>query len=166
MNLIPVSSKINFLLRFGKNKEIEMNQDTDIDTIRDLKLIGKLKEGEKILITYRIVRHDSLLTSLERTWYKETRDMTLKFVRNTINRAFDMLELNRGKSGEYDKKQNENIIQDLRDSLIGITNLKETYENDTSFGCSMDALYQQIEAKLITYQEKPKDSASKNNLKI
>ena len=141
MNLIPVSSKINFLLRFGKNKEIEMNQDTDIDTIRDLKLIGKLKEGEKILITYRIVRHDSLLTSLERTWYKETRDMTLKFVRNTINRAFDMLELNRGKSGEYDKKQNENIIQDLRDSLIGITNLKETYENDTSFGCSMDALY-------------------------
>jgi hypothetical protein len=42
-----------------------------------------------------------------------------------------------------------NLIEDLKHSKSGITNLKETYIQDIKFCCDIDTLLQIIEAKLI-----------------
>ena len=152
----------NFLLRFQKNKEIEMNSNSDLDVLRDLKLIGKIKEHEKLLIISRMVENDSLLTAVKRTWYKEDRTGTLKFIKTTIDRSFDILDKNKNKNkndnDNYYKQIEANIIADLNESIKGILNIRETYSTDISFCCAIDTIIQDTVAKLDSYlPQKPEE---------
>lgn len=126
-----------------------MNIDSNFDTISDLKFIGRINRGEKMLARYRTVQPDTLMTKMVRTFYfHEGRDHTLNFIRKTIMECLNIIALNKNSDKEYDCEMVRNIIADLRKSLNGINNIKDTYSDDTSFCCALETIEQQIKARL------------------
>ena len=148
-------SNANLLLNISFNNK-EMN-DFDNDTLSDLKFIGKINKGEKVLARYRIVQPDNLMTKISRTlYYKEGRTTTLSFIRRTINDCFNIVLINKNSNDQYKKEIVKNILIDLKKSLIGILNLKDTYCDDTSFCCNLDTICENINARLSDYTEEKK----------
>jgi len=48
----------------------------------------------------------------------------------------------------------QNIYNDIKNTIIGLLNLKETYNDDVMFTCKIDALIEEIEARLFEIQRK------------
>ena len=61
------------------------------DIITRLKFISTFQIGEKINIQNMRVETDSILTPLRRFIFGESREKTLLFITNTIERSFDIL---------------------------------------------------------------------------
>jgi hypothetical protein len=131
-----------------------MDNDTNSETISDLKFICKIKKGEKINIRYRFVQQDDMLTKISRTfYYKDNRMNTILFITTTIMKCFEIITNYRKSSLTYDKEMVKNIIIDLNSSITGITNIKETYCDDANFGCKLDTLIQDMRARLLSITE-------------
>ena len=45
-----------------------------------------------------------------------------------------------------------NILSDIKQAKIGITNLKTTYSDDTFFCCSIDTYVETLSAKLVDFE--------------
>ena len=54
----------------------------------------------------------------------------------------------------YDKILCGNILSDLRNTKVGLLNLKETYIDDVMFVCKIDALIEETDAKLADLDTK------------
>jgi hypothetical protein len=68
-------------------------------------------------------------------------------------KCFEIIAQYRKSSLIYDKEMVKNIIIDLNTSIIGITNIKETYCDDANFGCKLDTLIQDMKARLLSITE-------------
>ncbi len=55
--------------------------------------------------------------------------------------------------GELIRVNCNNMISDLKSSIEGIENLKNTYITDVKFRCDMDTIIQEINAKLMNYSK-------------
>lgn len=124
--------------------------DTD-DTLSNLKIIGTIKEEEKIHVKSLQVKPINIFTKFERIFYNEDNNLSRTFINNTIIRAFNIVE-----SKFDDKKFCTNIINDLIQSVVGIRNLQTTYRTRgyTNFCCKLDTLIQRIEERLQFYFQK------------
>lgn len=125
-----------------------MNLNKDI--ISRLKFIGKVKKGEKINVKFMYVQPDGLATQISRMLInQDNRGNTLSFLQETINRVFEIISGYERSRNPVDKIMCRNLIEDLKQSKTGLTNLKETYILDVKFCCDMDTLIQVIDTKLI-----------------
>lgn len=132
------------------NVYIINNMESDKEVISRLKFIGKVQKGEKINVKYMYVQPEGIVTRISRTLInQDNRQNTLNFVRKTINRTFEIITLYLMSEKESQKLICTNIIDDLKQSTVGLTNLKDTYLNDIKFTCDIDTLLQEINAKLI-----------------
>ena len=124
--------------------------DTKQEITSKLKFIGKLKKGEKINTRHMYVQPDGLGTSFSRTFlYQDNRGNALSFVQETISRAFELLTTYERSKSHADKVHFNLLVTDLRNSAIGLANLKVTYIADTKFCCDMDTLLEHIHANLV-----------------
>lgn len=131
------------------NNGYNVNMESNKEIISRLKFIGCLKKGEKVNVKYMYVQPDGLATMISRTLInQDNRGNTLSFVQGTVNRAFELLSVYEKSEKKADKIICTNIIKDLKNAKIGISNLKETYLIDIMFGCNIDTLLQSIDAKL------------------
>lgn len=140
-----------------------MNHDQEI--MSRLKLIGKLKKGEKLNTKYLYVQPNGFGTSLSRTFfYQDNRGNALNFCQEAVERAFDLLNSYKISRLSSERALVNVIITDLQQSMTGITNLKSTYISDVKFTCDMDTLLEDITAKLEEFTRKSKEKPDLNTV--
>jgi hypothetical protein len=121
------------------------------DVISKLKFIGLIQKGEKINVRGVCVQQDTFVTRFMRTFITlDNRTNTFNFIEGVINRGFEIIALNLSKAHirNVDKRLVGNIITDIKKSIIGIKNMKDTYTYDIMFCCKLDSLIECIESKL------------------
>jgi hypothetical protein len=111
-----------------------------------LKFISNVQIGDKINVKFMLIQKDCVSTKLSRTLYYENRITTLNFVRDNINRALEIITKS---CCQQDKELTSNLIIDLKNSKIGIENLRQTYINDIKFCCDLNTVLQNIDIKII-----------------
>lgn len=151
-SVISVCKGTIFLLSYLKESPFNNKMDTNKEVVSRLKFISRINKGEKINVrsAYPFVQQDDMPTRLSRTfYYKDNRGNALNFVRNTIERSFEILNLYLRSNKKSEKALCKNIINDLKRAKNGILNLRETYTADTMFCCDLDTILQEIDAKLI-----------------
>lgn len=128
--------------------------DSNQEIISRLKFIGKINKGEKINTRHMYVQPDGLGTMISRTFlYQDNRGNTLNFCQETINRSFELLITYERSTVPSEKSLGRNLMADLRQAIVGLTNLKYTYTTDTKFCCDMDTLLENINARLEGFAE-------------
>lgn len=146
-----------FLLSIFKETEYSNQMNTNKEIVSRLKFISKINKGEKINVrsAYPFIQPDDLVTKFSRTFYhKDNRSNALVFIRNTVYRSFEILDMCYKSTKDSDKVMCSNIIKDLKSAEEGINNLKETYLTDTMFCCDLDTIIQEVEVKLAKLKEK------------
>ena len=123
---------------------IEVNK----ETISRLKFIGKIQIGDKVNLKNMYIQPDGLITQISRSILQDSRSKTLVFLQDTISKTFEILKCYEKTKKNADKIMCANLINDLKNSKNGLSNLKETYSMDIKFTCDLDTLLQTIDAKL------------------
>ena len=122
--------------------------DNNKETISRIKFIGKIQIGEKVNLKYMSMQNDGFYTQLSRIIFQENRGKTLTFLQDTISKTFEIIKCYQKSKKKYDQIMCMNLVQDLRNSRVGFSNLKETYNHDIKFCCDIDTILQLIDAKL------------------
>ena len=124
-----------------------MNNEQEI--VSRLKFIGKIKKGEKINTHHMYVQPEGIMTFIKRTfWDHDNRGNALTFIQDTISRGFELLLTHNRSDKDSDKILAINIIKDLRETNVGLINIKVTYIDDTKFCCDIDTILEYITARL------------------
>lgn len=122
-----------------------------IDTvISNLKFIGKIQVGDKINIHDKSIYKNLTWfdTLLRQFYYGDSRQHALFFIQDTINNALEILDYrNLGKEPE-NIEFCKNLINDLKNALKGLENIRETYIDDIKFGCDIDTIHERIVSKM------------------
>ena len=122
--------------------------EVNIETISRLKFIGKIQIGDKVNLKNMYIQPDGLITQISRSILQDSRSKTLVFLQDTISKTFEILKCYERTKKNSDKIMCANLINDLKNSKNGLSNLKETYSMDIKFTCDLDTLLQTIDAKL------------------
>jgi len=129
-------------------------EDSNHETITRLKFLSKIRKGEKINVMANTLQPDSMLTSLSRALLNtDNRQNTLTYIQNSINSGFQLFTTYIRSEKTSEKKMATQIIHDIIDAKQGIKNLKNTYQDDIMFCCSIDTYLQTIDAKIDEYKE-------------
>ena len=118
------------------------------ETISRLKFIGKIQIGDKVNLKSMYIQPDGLVTQLLRSINQDNRSKTLIFLQDTISKTFEILKCYESSAKHSELIMCANLTLDLKNSKLGINNLKETYTQDIKFVCDLDTLLQTIDAKL------------------
>ena len=113
-----------------------------------LKFISSVQVGDKINVKFMIIQKDSFFTKMSRTVYYENRQNTMIFIKDTIQRTFEILDNHHINSIQLDGYNIETLKTDLENCILGIDNLKQTYLGDVKFCCDLDTIIQEIGQKL------------------
>ncbi len=125
------------------------------DTITRLKFLGKVNKGEKINVKELTLQSEGYVTALSRSvWCVDNRNNTISFIQNTIQAAFNLIQLLSKNNGISDQELARTIIRDIGLAKIGINNLKTTYSEDTFFCCSVDTYVETVGARLLDLKSK------------
>ncbi len=153
-------------------KESFLNQTNRMDCnsqeiISRLKFIGTLKKGDKVNTRHMYIQQSGFATSISRTFFnQDCRSNALSFCNETIKRSFELLTSYERSSNSAENQIYINMIEDLKKSIIGIENLKNTYVEDNKFCCDMETLLQEITARLNIEFSKIKDKENKDTDKL
>lgn len=125
-----------------------MNCDED-DNISRLKFIGKIKKGDKINLKYMYVQQNNIFTKINRSFFSvDNRSNTLNFITDTIKKGFEELKVHIDNNTIFDSTIASNMVVDLDNCKNGLTNLKDTYNDDVMFCCKIDTILQEIDARI------------------
>lgn len=120
------------------------------EIISRLKFIGRLNKNEKINTRFMYVQANNMTTTIIRTiFYQDNRYNTLNFIDDTINKIFGFIDSYKNSDKNSAKAICKNIIIDLKQSKIGMCNLKDTYKLDIKFCCDIDTFMENIDTKLL-----------------
>ncbi len=143
---------------------------TNDDIIPKLKFISRLNKGDKINVKNLYIQPNNIINKISRSFiHIDDRTNTLMFVNNTIKRGFELFLQHIETNNPFDNILCQNILYDLKNSINGLLNLKETYDDDVMFVCKIDSLIEEIEARLIEIGNKykmnyTKEREEKNNI--
>jgi len=125
------------------------------NTITRLKFLGRVNKGEKINVKEMTLQSEGYVTALSRSvWCVDNRNNTVSFIQNTVQAAFNLVQLLSKNNGISDHELAKTIIRDISLAKIGINNLKTTYSEDTFFCCSVDTYVETMNAKLMDIKGK------------
>jgi hypothetical protein len=120
-------------------------------TMANLKLIGMIKKGEKVCLRkgQLNIEYVDRLQSLRRWYNKDSRDVSLIHIRNTINDAIKIAKGLIANNIQSDLKiwTVSALNQELRNCENGMQNLKTTYIDDPSFLANIEVLLDKCKAQ-------------------
>ena len=129
-------------------KNLIMDQNTS-EVISKLKFIGKIQKGEKINVRTLCVQPNNWFTTIVRTLFStDNRSNAYNFIESIVNRSFDIINVNRVSISLVNRQIVENVITDLKQAVIGISNMKDTYEFDVMYCCKLDTLVQSVNSRI------------------
>lgn len=118
------------------------------DTIKKLKFITMIEQGERINVHSVSTTQESWFSSIYRTIFKESRAKTFQFMSDVIDRSFELVALYKDSKKLSDKISCYQILDDIIQSITGIKNIQMTYISDRNFYCEMETLLSSIYARL------------------
>lgn len=125
-----------------------------------LKFIASVQIGDKINVKFMMLQKDCIVTKLSRTLYYENRHTGYNFIKDTVNRALEIISppevLNKNKDVI------EGLISDLTKCKQGIQNLKETYMADIKFCCDLDTILEKIKLNIAEHEKLNSNNNNKN----
>ncbi len=137
--------------------EIKNNQPTNIDyttvvksmslddVFINLNLIAKIEQGDKLYIQDKYVNIDtSYIQSIMRWYWGIDRKITIGFIKLVINKSFEFCD----ELIKSDTKMLFRLINDLRNSISGLTKLKNTYAVDKLVQAEIDVIIEDIRSKI------------------
>ena len=137
---------------------------TNVDIIPKLKFISRLNKGDKINVKNLYIQPNNFFNKISRSFiHIDDRTNTLIFVNNTVKKGFDLFLQHIESPNPFDNILCQNILCDLKNSINGLLNLKETYGDDIMFICKIDSLIEEIQARLIDIDNKYKIPCSKEH---
>lgn len=120
-------------------------------TMANLKLIGMIKKGEKVCLRkgQLNIEYVDRLQSLRRWYNKDSRDISLNHIRNTINDAIKIAKGLITNTIQSDMKvwTVSALNQELKNCENGMQNLKTTYIDDPSFLANIEVLLDKCKAQ-------------------
>lgn len=120
-------------------------------TMANLKLIGMIKKGEKVCLRkgQLNIEYVDRLQSFRRWFNKDSRDVSLIHIRNTINDAIKIAKGLVSNTIQSDMKvwTVSALNQELRNCENGMQNLKTTYIDDPSFLANIEVLLDKCKAQ-------------------
>lgn len=120
-------------------------------TMANLKLIGMINKSEKVCLRKGQLNIEQVdrLQSFRRWYNKDSRDVTLIHIRNTINDAIKIAKGLMMNNIQSDMKTWTvgALNQELKNCDTGLQNLKTTYIDDPSFLANIDVLCDKCKAQ-------------------
>lgn len=140
-------------------EEIEDIQKFIDENILNLKIISKIKENDKLLANKSLLEIDSphLFQSVNRWYNKENRNITIEKLNNILEGTFKitkiLLEKEKGNKEEKSLEDNnsqifQTLILEMKNSLVGIENLKKTYSEDILVSSQLDLLISKLSSRI------------------
>ena len=140
-------------------EEIEDIQKFIDENILNLKIISKIKENDKLLANKSLLEIDSphLFQSVNRWYNKENRNITIEKLNNILEGTFKitkiLLEKEKDNKEEKSLEDNnsqifQNLILEMKNSLVGIENLKKTYSEDILASSQLDLLISKLSSRI------------------
>ena len=128
-----------------------MNTEDLIDsTITNLKIISAVQKNGRLCIRkgQLTLEKDDHFQLIRRWINKDSRELTLIHMKNTINNAVKLTKGLMNKQIQTDLKQwtLEKLIEEMQNCQGGLTNLKTTYNDDFNFQATLDVLSERLEA--------------------
>jgi hypothetical protein len=137
---------INNLDIAEENKEIELSFE---DIFVNLRLVSKIEVGNKLVQNDKYVNIDTSYFQSVTRWFRgANRNNTIKFMSFVFTKAFELNDK------LLEKKTNDSIQtllrlnSDLKNSLTGLTNLKQTYFYDKLVQSEIDVMIDDIQTRL------------------
>lgn len=138
-----------------KTPHIYLYIDTMDDVIdklmANLKLLAMINKGEKICVRKGQLNIEPVdrLQSVRRWYNKDSRDVTLVHIRNTINDAIKIAKGLLANNIQSDLKiwTVTALNIELKNCETGLQNMKTTYMDDSSFVANMDVLIDKCRAQ-------------------
>ena len=131
------------------------------ENILNLKIISKIRENDKLLTNNNLLAIDSphLFQSLNRWYNKESRSITIEKLNDILDGTFaitkillDQEKKNNNKDKESLEENNSQIFQtfilEMKNSLVGLENLKKTYSEDILISSQLDLLINKLNTKI------------------
>lgn len=119
-------------------------------TMANLKLIGMVNKGEKLCVRKGQLNIEQVdrLQPMRRWYNKDSRDISLIHIRNTIN---DAIKITKGLlANNLQTELSEWVVtalnEEIRKCETGLQNLKTTYEDDSSFVANLDVMIDRCKA--------------------
>lgn len=120
-------------------------------TMANLKLIGMIKKGEKVCLRkgQLNIEYVDRLQSIRRWYNKDSRDVSLIHIRNTVNDAIKIAKGLIANNIQSDLKiwTVSALNQELKNCETGMQNLKTTYIDDPSFLANIEVLLDKCKAQ-------------------
>jgi hypothetical protein len=114
------------------------------ELIINLKVLSKLDKNNKLTTKEKFLNLQSsylLPEALSRWWNGDNRDESLKFLDNLATKSIKLL------------KENDDLLQNIKESLIGLENLKDTYSKCTQTNARLDVIIEKINKGIKDYEE-------------
>lgn len=128
-----------------------MNTEEHIDNIiTNLKIIGMVKNNGRLCVRKGglALEPDDYFQTVRRWVNKDSREITLMHVRNTISNAIKLLKS--VKNGQVEVQMRDwtisRIVEEMINCQDGLNNLKTTYATDAALVASIDVLLERLEA--------------------
>ena len=129
------------------------------ENILNLKIISKIKENDKLLANKSLLEIDSphLFQSVNRWYNKENRNITIEKLNNILEGTFKITKilLEKEKDNKEEKSLEDNnsqifqtLILEMKNSLVGIENLKKTYSEDILVSSQLDLLISKLSSRI------------------
>jgi len=148
-----------FLPNQSNSTPIVEESEPDINTIKlsledifiNLTLLSKIDVGDK-LIQNGDMKHMNIDTSYFQfitRWFKgSSRNNSLKFISHVLNQAFEYNDSMLEEKSEKSAVTVFRLTADLKNSLNGLNNLKQTYSTDKLIQSELDVMIDNIRNKL------------------
>ena len=133
-------------------EELESNRiitEKYMELIRRLQLISTLEINDTLCITIeKKMKHKSIITGIWRTYYGDDRIKTIEWISNVISESIEHIETIKKykvlyKRIKVDSRYSEMILdlsELIRRAIVGLTNLKITYEEDEMIKNKIDEI--------------------------
>lgn len=138
-----------------------MNTEEMIDnTIANLKVIGMVQKNGRLSVRkgQLTLEPDDHFTKLRRWFNKDSRDLTLMHMRNTINNA---IKLSKGIFTNKIETELKNwsiqrLANEMQNCQLGLVNLKTTYNDDSMMVANLDVILDRLKAHCAELAESEK----------
>ena len=118
------------------------------EIISRLKFLQNVRSGDKIHTSKISRQPNGWMTSLTRYIDGEDKTKTLRFLRKTLDDAFELFEMFRTSDKSHQVQVSQIMIKDMQAALVGVGNLKSTYAHDLKFMCDLTTLLESVQMRL------------------
>ena len=115
------------------------------ELIINLKVLSKLDKNNKLTTKEKFLNLQSsylLPEAISRWWNGDNRDESLKFLDNLATKSIKFLN------------ENDDLLQNIKESLVGLENLKDTYSKCTQTNARLDVIIEKINKGIKEYEDK------------